>query len=83
VQPPTRDPGEELATVVYRNIGALADVRRQHDGRRTLPDRAADAITGFAGSMPFVALHALLFGGWLFVNSIGVPGLPASTRSRS
>src|SRR4051794_30347542 len=31
--------------------------------------RIADAITSFAGSMPFVYLHAVAFGGWmLFVE---------------
>ena len=27
--------------------------------------RVADAVTAFAGSMPFVYLHALLFAGWM------------------
>lgn len=31
--------------------------------------RAADAITRFAGSMPFVYIHAVVFAGWmLFVE---------------
>jgi uncharacterized membrane protein len=76
VRSPTREPGEELATVVHRNIGALAEARRQHERRRTLADRAADAITGFAGSMPFVGLHALLFGAWVLVNSVEVAAVP-------
>jgi uncharacterized membrane protein len=29
--------------------------------------RVADAITGFAGSMKFVYLHILLFGGWMLL----------------
>jgi uncharacterized membrane protein len=29
--------------------------------------RIADRITAFAGSMPFVYLHALVFGIWMFV----------------
>ena len=29
--------------------------------------RVADAITGFAGSMLFVYLHAVLFAGWMLV----------------
>lgn len=29
--------------------------------------KAADAITNFAGSMPFVYLHALVFGLWMFL----------------
>jgi uncharacterized membrane protein len=38
--------------------------------------RIADSITGFAGSMPFVYLHAVLFAGWmLFVESDPWPRL--------
>ena len=35
--------------------------------------RLADAITRFTGSMPFVYLHLLLFGGWIIANLPGVP----------
>jgi uncharacterized membrane protein len=29
--------------------------------------RVADAITGFAGSMPFVYVHAVVFAGWMLL----------------
>ncbi len=31
-------------------------------------DRAADLITAFAGSLPFVYLHAVWFTGWILLN---------------
>src|SRR4051794_19884068 len=38
--------------------------------------RVADAITAFAGSMPFVYLHVVVFAGWmLFVESSPWPTL--------
>ena len=38
--------------------------------------RIADSITAFAGSMPFVYLHTVLFAGWmLFVESAPWPKL--------
>ena len=38
--------------------------------------RVADAITAFAGSMPFVYIHAVVFAVWmLFVESNPWPGL--------
>jgi len=38
--------------------------------------RIADAITSFAGSMPFVYIHAIVFAGWmLFVESDPWPKL--------
>jgi uncharacterized membrane protein len=65
----------EIAQVVHRNIRALMEVRRQVDRQRTLQDRAVDAITSFAGSVRFVYLHVLLFGGWLVINTGLIPGI--------
>ena len=40
-----------------------------HRGRRASASlRLADAITAFAGSMGFVALHVVWFGAWILVN---------------
>lgn len=58
----------EIAGVVHRNIRALMEVRRQVEQQRNLQDRMVDAITSFAGSVRFVYLHVLLFGGWLVIN---------------
>jgi uncharacterized membrane protein len=58
-----------MTGVLHRNIHALVEVRRELDARKGRQDRIADAITHFTGSMPFVYLHALLFGGWLLLNS--------------
>src|SRR5690349_10517255 len=70
---PPNDPG--LSTVVHRNIAALLDVRRAAERRRTISDRIADAVTGFAGSMWCVYVHAVLFGGWIVVNLGWVRGI--------
>jgi uncharacterized membrane protein len=64
-----------LAGVLRRNIEALVEVRRQQERRKTLEERVADGITGFAGSMRFVYVHALLFGGWIVVNLHWLPGV--------
>jgi len=41
----------------------------EHEQRRAADAqlRVADAITKFAGSMPFVYIHAVLFGVWMLV----------------
>jgi uncharacterized membrane protein len=57
-----------LAPVVERNIETLLRRRRQEEERRGRQDRLADAISRFAGSMRFVYLHLLLYGGWVAVN---------------
>jgi uncharacterized membrane protein len=67
------DPG--MSSVVHRNIRALAEVRQREEQRKTTSDRIADAVTRFAGSMWCVYVHALLYGGWLVLNSGVVPGV--------
>lgn len=57
-----------ISGTLRRNIDTLT-ARRARD-RRNAPfaDRLADTITGFAGSMTFVAIHAAVFGGWITWN---------------
>jgi uncharacterized membrane protein len=73
VQPP--QPGG-LASALERNIEALAERRRKESASASFQDRLAEAITRFAGSMTFVAVHAALVIGWVMVN-IGLTPLPA------
>ena len=50
--------------------------RRERTELPTCNSALQDAITAFAGSMLFVAVHAVLFGGWmLFVESNPWPKL--------
>jgi uncharacterized membrane protein len=74
------EPGQEgrageppVAGVVDRNIAALVRRRQQQKISTGLQDRIADAITRFAGSMKFVYLHLLIYGGWIVVNLGWVP----------
>jgi uncharacterized membrane protein len=62
-----------MARLVPRNIQALLDRRKAEQERRTLPERLADAVTAFAGSMKFVVLHLILFGSWIVMNLPGIP----------
>ncbi|WP_374944997.1 DUF1003 domain-containing protein [Sphingomonas sp.] len=50
------------------NIERLAARRRQTAAAAPVSERVSDAITAFAGSMPFVVLHLIVFGGWILVN---------------
>lgn len=70
-------PGQDaLSRTIARNISALIDHERQIEKSARLQDRVADAITGFAGSMVFVVLHLVIFGGWIAVNTGVLPLLP-------
>jgi uncharacterized membrane protein len=71
--PPVRPHGAGLSSVVERNIEALLERRRREQRAAALQDRFAARVTQFAGSMPFIYLHAGLFGSWLLVNSGWLP----------
>ena len=74
--PTVPEPGPQgLASALERNIQALAERRRREEARASAQDRVAGGITQFVGSMPFVYLHVLLFGGWLLLNLGLVGGL--------
>jgi uncharacterized membrane protein len=67
--------GGDLAGVLERNIENLLARRREQGRRQRRSDRVAEALGHFAGSMTFVYLHVLLFGGWVLAN-VGVLALP-------
>jgi uncharacterized membrane protein len=50
------------------NIERLATRQRREAAAAPISERLSDAITAFAGSMTFVALHLAVFGGWILVN---------------
>jgi uncharacterized membrane protein len=66
----------QFNTVLARNIDGLVAARRQEADRKTHQERISDAITRFTGSLRFVYLHALLFGGWIIWNIGWIASLP-------
>jgi uncharacterized membrane protein len=73
VPPPAAD---TLNSALRRNIQALEERRRQEAQRAPTEERIAEAITRFTGSMRFVYLHLVLYGGWILANLGVVPTLP-------
>lgn len=69
-RPPTYQPPQTpgLSAVLERNIQALQARRKREEVEATLQDRIADRVTRFTGSMRFVYLHLILFGGWILAN---------------
>lgn len=59
--------------MVERNIAALIARRKREDAKKPSELRMADAISRFAGSMPFVYLHLMLFGTWIVWNLKWMP----------
>jgi uncharacterized membrane protein len=66
--------GGELARVLDRNIEALVARRRAQEREKGLQDRLAERIGRFAGSMPFVWIHAAVVVGWVGLNVGLIPG---------
>lgn len=60
----------------HENIRAIARLEEQILHRRSGADRIAAGITRAAGSMVFVWVHILWYGGWIGVNLNLVPGAP-------
>jgi uncharacterized membrane protein len=61
--------------VIARNIELLRERNSRREDQARFPDKLAQAVTRFAGSMLFVCLHLALFGGWIAVNLGWIPHL--------
>ncbi|PBB83687.1 MULTISPECIES: DUF1003 domain-containing protein [unclassified Mesorhizobium] len=66
---PTTPAAEGLAPALARNIDALVERRKREAKAASLEQRTAAAISRFAGSMIFVYIHLILFGGWIALNT--------------
>ena len=72
-------PGEQmggLSGTLRENISTLAERARREREQAPLSERLAERITRFTGSMTFVCLHLILFGGWIVANLGWLPGVP-------
>jgi uncharacterized membrane protein len=65
-----------FSRVLARNIDGLLAARREAERRMSAQERVSDRITRFTGSLRFVYIHGLLFGGWVVWNLGWVPWLP-------
>jgi uncharacterized membrane protein len=68
-------PNTDINRLVQRNISALLARRKAEEADLSWQERAAERITRFAGSMPFVWLHAFMFGSWVAINLGVIPGV--------
>src|SRR5438477_7601824 len=65
-----RETVERLRHTATRNANV------EIEDNRTLVQKTADWIAEFAGSIPFLLIHAGVFAFWLIVNWVHVPGVP-------
>lgn len=67
--------GTPMSERLAANIAAMAERCRRERSDAPLGDRIAERITCFTGSMTFVVLHLILYGGWIVANLGWVPGV--------
>jgi len=66
--------GASAEDLTKRNVDLIRELEEAAKRERRPSDRVAEAIAGFCGSMMFVWVHVIWFGGWIAFNVI--PGLP-------
>jgi uncharacterized membrane protein len=67
--PPTAVPAEETTpTAELHNIAEIKELDKRHRSALGLSDHVADLITSFSGSMLYVGIHVVWFGGWIVLN---------------
>lgn len=74
---PDVDGAAGMAAALKDNITRLSERRKRELVDAPLSEKLAVRVTAAAGSMPFVALHLLVFGGWILDNAGLLPGLKA------
>ena len=60
-------PNEGMKEQLTSNIMRLVARRRQEDAKASLSERVAERITTVAGSMAFVIMHVVFYGGALMI----------------
>lgn len=66
-------PGDPADKLTQRNVEMVAELEKAAKGERTRSDQVAEAVARFCGSMTFVWVHVLWFGGWIVLNVM--PGM--------
>lgn len=65
--------GQSVTTLTKQNVERVSKLEETARQQRTITDRVAEAIAKFCGSITFVWVHVIWFGGWILLNV--VPGL--------
>lgn len=65
--------GRTVEELTEQNIEKVSKLEQAAREQRTSADRIAEHIASFCGSMAFVWVHVVWFGGWMLLNS--VPGV--------
>lgn len=53
-----------------KNVNRIIEIESAQKEKRTAGEKISEAIAAFCGSMTFVWVHVVWFGGWILVNSV-------------
>lgn len=65
--------GMSVDELTQQNVEAVSRLEEAARDQRTPSDRVAESIANFCGSMTFVWVHVIWFGGWILFNMM--PGV--------
>ena len=60
---------------VHEHVELIAKHEQEFLARRTRAERVGDTVAGYVGSLAFVLIHLVLFGGWVLLNVLPIPGI--------
>lgn len=69
----TPSPSPSVEQLTQKNVETVISLEEAAREQRTAADRVAEKIARFCGSMTFVWVHVLWFGGWILFNLL--PGI--------
>lgn len=53
------------------NILKIREIEKRQRDDKTIGEHVSEVIAGFSGSMAFVYIHIVWFGGWILANTVG------------
>jgi uncharacterized membrane protein len=64
---------DSVNPIIQKNIRRILMLRREEQRQASPALRFANAIGDFAGSYPFLVIHAVIFGLWVLINGKVLP----------
>jgi uncharacterized membrane protein len=65
-----KDAGKSLAAETESNVLKVTEMEAKEKQNRTMGEKIAEYVAAFCGSVVFVYVHIVWFGGWIIVNSL-------------
>jgi uncharacterized membrane protein len=65
-----RKTSKRIDSELVSNISHVIEIEKEQREKRTLGEKLSEWIAIFAGSMLFVYIHIIWFGGWILANTV-------------